>query len=194
MTKTLYCFDFDDTLCHTMTPDPGERMWFEKTGLDWPYQGWWSKPETLDPEYFHTPKNEWVYQKYLDARKDENSTLVLATGRLQRVPKMRENIERILNQHNFSFDEVWKVKSNDRLQNGNGEKGIYLNWGGDTFKFKSTLFETLIKVTQCDHFVMHDDREEHLIRFEDWAKEQSIPITIVDVVKKISTTFNEKNI
>jgi hypothetical protein len=97
----------------------------------------------------------------------------MATGRLNKVPKMRENVEKILNQHNLSFDE------------------IHLNWGGDTFRFKTKLFEELIEKTKCDHFTMYDDRIEHLNKFEDWAKEQSIPITIVNVVSKKSKTFNK---
>ena len=31
MYNTLYCFDFDDTLIHTMLPDPGMQIWQEKT-------------------------------------------------------------------------------------------------------------------------------------------------------------------
>lgn len=187
---TLYSFDFDDTLFHTMLPNPGEKIWHEKTGEPWPHRGWWSKPETLDIEIFETPKNDWTYKEYLKATEDTDSLRILATGRLQKVPGMRHNIEKILNQHNFSFDEIWVVPSTDESQVQNGKKGIYLNWGGDTFTFKTTLFEKLIKITGCDHFVMYDDREEHLPRFEEWASTQQIPITIVDVVRKTTTTLN----
>lgn len=187
---TLYSFDFDDTLCHTMLPNPGEQIWQQKTGTKWPHRGWWSKPESLDLEIFDTPKNEWVYLEYLEAAKNPESLRILATGRLQKVDGMRENIEKILNSHNFSFDEVWVIDSDDEKQNGNGSKGIYLNWGGDTFQFKTTLFSKLIDITQCDEFIMYDDREEHLPRFEDWAKNQQIPIKIIDVVNKTTTTIN----
>jgi len=188
---TLYSFDFDDTLFHTMLPNPGESIWKEKTGNLWPHRGWWSKPETLNTEIFDTPKNEWVYSEYLRATEETDSLKILATGRLQKVPGMRENIEKILNSHNFSFDEIWAIESSDEKQNGNGEKGIYLNWGGDTFDFKKTLFSKLIQITNCDKFVMYDDREEHLPRFEEWAiKTQKIPVTIVDVVRKTTTNIN----
>lgn len=192
MSKTLYSFDFDDTLCHTMLPQPGEEIWFQKTGTKWPYRGWWSKPETLDLDIFDTPKNEWTYLEYLNARQDDDATIIMATGRLQKVPGMRENVVKILNKHNLSFDEVWTVDSSDELQKTNGKDGIYLNWGGDTFTFKTTLFEKLIKITNCEHFVMYDDREEHLSRFEDWAQSQDCIVTIVDVVNKKSITLNEK--
>lgn len=172
MYNTLYSFDFDDTLIHTMLPDPGMRIWEEKTGLKWPYRGWWSKPETLDMRVFDTPKNEWVYKKYLEAEADPSGYRILATGRLNSVNGMRESVERILNHYEFEFDEV------------------HLNWGGDTFKFKTTLFERMILKTGCRNFIMYDDRLEHLPAFEEWAKNQSCSVTIIDVVNKTSKTIN----
>ena len=53
----LISFDFDDTLCHTPLPEDGKQIWFEKTGTEWPYNGWWSKPESLDLEVFDIPVN-----------------------------------------------------------------------------------------------------------------------------------------
>jgi hypothetical protein len=168
---TLFSFDFDDTLCHTPDQHEGKRQWEKTTGLTWPYGGWWGKAESLDTEVFYIPKNEWVYQKYLDAVSEEESYVIMATGRLQKVPGMRANVDKILNQHNLSFDE------------------IHLNWGGDTFRFKTTLFEQLIKKTKCDHFVMYDDRHEHIVKFIEWARSQSCDVTIVDVKNKTTRTI-----
>ena len=72
----------------------------------------------------------------------------------------------------------------------NGNQGVYLNLSGDTFRFKTKLFEQLIKLTKCDHFIMYDDRHEHLVRFKEWAKEQNVKVTVVDVVNKKERTFN----
>lgn len=169
--KTLYSFDFDDTLCFTPDHHDGKKHWEKTTGLSWPYTGWWGKSETLDPEIFYVPKNEWVYERYLEAKADTDAYMILATGRLRKVKGMQENVEAILNQHNLSFDEV------------------HLNWGGDTFKFKTTLFEDLIKKTKCDHFVIYDDRYEHLVKFYEWAREQSCDVTIIDVKNKRTRTI-----
>ena len=188
MIKTLYSFDFDDTLCYTVRPEVGKDQYEKETGLSWPYVGWWGKSETLDPEIFFTPKNEFVYGKYLEAKSDENGASILATGRLNKVPMMREHIESILNQHNLSFDEIHVIDS----KIPNGQKGLYLNWGSDTFKFKTTLFEKLIELTDCEHFVMYDDRHEHLIKFEEWAELQDCKITIFDVKNKQKRHFNSK--
>ena len=145
MYNTLYSFDFDDTLIHTMLPDPGVQIWEEKTKTPWPYKrgkviGWWSKIESLDISIFDTPKNEWVYKKYSEAKSDPSGYVILATGRLDTVDGMRESVQKILHHYEMEFDE------------------IHLNWGGDTFKFKTTLFQNLITKTGCRHFVMYDDR------------------------------------
>ena len=50
--------------------EEGEKVWKEKTGTDWPYSGWWGRPESIDPEIFYIPLNQWVYKKYLEAVSD----------------------------------------------------------------------------------------------------------------------------
>jgi hypothetical protein len=183
MIKTLYSFDFDDTLFHTPRMEEGKSIWEEKTGLTWPYNGWWSKAETIDTDIFWIPKNEFVYRKYLEAISDETGASILATGRLNKVPGMRENIDKILRLNNISFDEI------NVINQGNGTGGVYLNWGGDTYNFKTKLFEELIELTSCEHFVMYDDRHEHLVRFEEWAKEQNCKITVFDIKNKTEKVF-----
>ncbi len=165
----LVSFDFDDTLCHTPLPEVGKEIWLEKTGTEWPHRGWWSKRESLDLDVFDIPINEWVYEKYLNAASDDSTYLVMVTGRVE---PLRKEVELVLNHHNLSFDEV------------------YLNFGGDTFSFKTRLFENLIKRVNPDEFIMYDDRQEHLPRFEEWAKTQPCKVTVVDVVNKTTKTFN----
>lgn len=188
--KTLYSFDFDDTLFFTPKPEQGKDVFKRETGLDWPYNGWWGKSETIDPSIFNIPKNEWVYRKYLEATADDNGYKILATGRLNKVEKMREHVYQILRENNIEFDELMVIPKTEKYP-VNGENGVYLNWGGDTYKFKTKLFESLIKLTKCEHFIMYDDRQEHLKRFREWAKEQNVKITIVDVLNKKERIFNK---
>ena len=171
MIETLYSFDFDGTLCFSPEPNTGKEVWKEKTGTDWVYNGWWGKAETLDTEVFFVPKSEWVYKHYLKAKSEDNSYTIMATGRLEKVENMRKNVEAILRSHNMSFDEV------------------HLNTLGDTFRFKIKLFERLINKTECKHFIMYDDRYNHIVKFREWAKEQSIPVTIIDVKNKTEKQF-----
>jgi len=179
MFKKLVCFDFDDTLFHTPLPEDGKIIWEEKTNTPWPYIGWWSKPESIDNEIFSIPKNEWTYIKYLEEISNPENYVILATGRLKNVPGMLDNVKKILYDNNISFSE-----------DSNGDEEINLNWGGDTFLFKIRLFEQKIKELGVGEFTMYDDRAEHLPKFEEWAKEQSIKINIVDVVNKSETIVN----
>jgi len=172
--KRLISFDFDDTMCHTPKPEEGKIIWKEKTGTEWPYGGWWGRAESINPEIFDIPVNPWVYKKYLEAVSDPDNYVILATGRLKKKEGMLANVMSILNQHNLSFDE------------------IHLNWGGDTYNFKTKLFEEKIEELGVKEFVMYDDRHEHLVKFEEWASEHHVDVTIVDVIKKEETKY--KNI
>ena len=171
--KRLISFDFDDTLCHTPKPEEGKEIWKEKTGTDWPYGGWWGKAESINPEIFDIPVNPWVYQKYLEAVSDPDNYVILATGRLNKVPDMLNHVKTILNNNNISFDE------------------IHLNWGGDTYKFKTKLFEEKIEELGVKEFVMYDDRQEHLVKFEEWAEEHHVDVKVIDVVNKKETNFSK---
>ena len=174
--KRLICFDFDDTLFHTPLPEDGKVVWKEKTGTEWPHRGWWGKPESIDDEIFDIPRNEWTYQKYLEAIADPDAYVILATGRLDKVPGMRDGVEKILRDNNIEFDEV------------------HLNWGSDTFIFKCNLLERTIKKLGVKELKFYDDREAHLPKFVEWAKEQDIKSTIVDVVNKTETTIQGSSI
>lgn len=175
MTERLVCFDFDDTLFHTPGPELGKDIFSEKTGKDWPYIGWWSKHETLDTDIFEIPLNKWVNDKYIKYLKDPKTKMIVATGRLNKVKGMRENIEKIFEKNQLEFQE------------------IHLNWGGDTLDFKKKLFEQKLDEAEYEEFIIFDDRQEHLPHFENWADKMSkikkISITIVDVVNKIEKTF-----
>jgi len=173
--KKLIVFDFDGTLCFTPGQIEGEKTWIRETGLPWPYPGsWWGRPETLDLDVFDVPINQWVYQRYLESVADENNYVILATGRLEFKQGMRKNVERILNSHNLSFS------------------GVFLNTGGDTFRFKTRLFEEMMGRMKVNELLMYDDRHEHLIKFNDWAHKQSdSKITICDVVNKKFKTIDK---
>jgi len=162
MIEKIVIFDFDGTLFHTPEPKLGEVIWKQKTGIDWPYTGWWSKKETLDLNIFNIPLNQFVYRKYLEAVAEDNTYVVLATGRIER---LRKEVETILRENNLSFDRV------------------DLNTGGDTLTFKTRLFEKLIQKYKPKTLVMYDDRHLHLVEFEKWAKFQPCQIEIIDVTK-----------
>jgi len=162
MIKKIVVFDFDGTMCFTPNPEDGKKIWLEKTGTVFPYPGWWSKKETLDLNIFHIPVNPFVYKKYLEAVADDETFTLLATGRIVRLQKQ---VETVLNSHNLSFDLV------------------ACNNGRDTLSFKIKLFEGLINKYNPKVFTMYDDRHDHLVEFEKWARFQPCRVEIIDVTK-----------
>ena len=165
----LVSFDFDRTLCLTPEPDYGKEIYKNVTGQNWPHRGWWGRPETLDLDIFSIPLEDFTYNEYVKFHNDEDAYLILATGRLT---KLRNEVQSILDYHSLEFDE------------------IHLNPGIDTFKFKSELFSKLIFKLKPDTFTMYDDRQEHLEKFEIWAKTQPCQIHIIDIVKKEHKIIN----
>jgi len=168
--RKLVSFDFDKTLCFTPEPEDGKITFKNVTGLDWPYRGWWGRPETLDLDIFPIPVNPYVYKEYLKCVEDSETYTILATGRLS---KMRKEVDEVLLSHNLSFDEV------------------HLNPGMDTYIFKTQLFEQLIRKKKPDLFVMYDDRYEHLLKFYHWAKTQPCEVHIIDVINKTTKSYNK---
>ncbi len=165
--KKLICFDFDDTLFFTPKPEEGKHIWKSVTGVEWKYDGWWGKSESLDTKVFDIKLNDFAHKEYLKHVSDKENYVVLATGRLDsNKVSLKKEVNDILDANNLKFD------------------GVYLNTGGDTFKFKSRLFERLIENVNADEFIMYDDRKIHIEQFAEWAKTQKCNVTIVDVINK----------
>lgn len=162
--KKLVSFDFDSTLVHTMGPEVGKPQWEKTTGLSWPGKGWWGSAESLNTEVFYHPLNQWVYKRFEQYQSNDENYVFIATGRLK---KLENHVKKILDIHEVSCD-------------------LYTNTGGETFRFKCRLFETLIRNNpMADELIMFDDRHEHLGEFVKWGKRQPIKITIWDVVNKV---------
>ena len=162
MIKKIESFDFDSTMYFTPNQLEGEKVWHEKTGMVWPYNGWWSKKESLDLDIFHIPVNPFVYNKWVKATEDEETMTLMATGRLF---KLKNEVNKILKKDGLFFDR------------------IEFNPGMNTYMFKAKLFEQLINKYEPETFVMYDDRHEHLVEFEKWARFQPCTVEIVDVTK-----------
>jgi hypothetical protein len=165
--KTIVIFDFDSTLVNTMGQEDGKKIWLEKKGVEYPHLGWWAREESLDTEVFSHPLNEPIYQEYIKYIHKKDTAVFLVTGRMQ---KIKAKVLAIVDMHKLSFD------------------GIHCNNVGDTFHFKSKLFEKMISDNpKTKEFIMYDDRQEHIIKFTHWMKNFDVKITLHDVVN--NTTF-----
>ena len=165
----LICFDFDKTLIHTMEPEEGRKIWLREKGEQFPHPtGWWSKKESMDMSVFYPAMNMWTHKKYVEAISEKDNYVFIATGRME---KLKEEVQAILDFHDLKFHD------------------IFCNWGSETYRFKTKLFESIIrKNPKATEFILYDDRHEHLIKFVEWAeiieKTFKIKVTIIDVVNK----------
>jgi FMN phosphatase YigB (HAD superfamily) len=150
MKKTkIKIFDFDGTLVDTPLPETGKVEYQEKTGKQWPYEGWWGRHESLDMEVFEMPTVPMVMDAYKEAKADPNNIVVMLTGRMQ---KLSQDVKNILDAKGLSFDDY-----------------LY-NRGGETGDAKMKDMDILLKkYPEADEIEMWDDRIAHIPRFEEWG-------------------------
>lgn len=173
MVTRIVSFDFDGTLINTPGPELGRPIWEQKKGQILKGKGWWGIHESLDPEIFDFPKIDWVYDEFVEACKDPDTFVFIATGRLKR---LQESVLKVLDIHG-----IQKRSKPESL----GFDALYCNPGTETFLFKSKLFEEIIKQhPKATEFQMYDDRQAHLPKFADWAKNQQIHVSIIDVLNR----------
>lgn len=151
--KKIIVMDFDGTLVNTELPDKGKLIYQEKTGKPYPHVGWWGKPESLDIEIFDMPVIENVYLAYEKERLNEETLMVMMTGRML---KLSEHVEVVLKSKGLvHFD-----------------KHIF-NMGGSTIESKiKSLDKLLIEHKDTIDIEMFDDRLEHIPIFEAWGARQ----------------------
>jgi hypothetical protein len=88
--KTVYIFDMDDTLIRQPHKDPGRADYEKLTGKPWPYERWWTVPESLLPPFKITAK-PGVKGAYLRAKQDPHAKVIIMTGRIN-TPGMRKAV------------------------------------------------------------------------------------------------------
>lgn len=142
-------FDFDGTLANTPMPDTGKIEYKEKTGQEWPYNGWWGRPETLNMDIFDIPTIPSVVAAYHQEKKNPNTLMVMLTGR---IPKLHDLVKKILDSNGLRFD-VYEY-----------------NNGGSTLTSKIKSMETLLdKYPNVKSLAMWEDRLEHVDAFKAWG-------------------------
>ncbi len=104
MKNELHAFDFDGTLFASPLPDTGKKIWFEKTGKEWPHKGWWSKPESLDLDVFDIKHNQEMLDYYFSAKAKSNTTVILLTSRLR---QLANEILKVCKSKNIVFDHAY---------------------------------------------------------------------------------------
>lgn len=110
----LFFWDFDGTICDSPLPETHKHIWQQVTGMKWPYQGWWSKVETLDNTVFDIQLIESNIITLKNNISPDNKHYVL-TARLKR---FEDNIKAILTQHGIKhlFSDIFTVTKLDKGQ------------------------------------------------------------------------------
>ena len=154
-------FDFDGTLMATPEPETGMKIYKEKTGKDWPFQGWWGRNESLDMDIFDIKPISSVIADYNKERVKPNTRVIMMTGR---TPKNADYVEKILNKYNITFDEYIYKKASDTL----------------SFKINN-LEEMLKSYPKLKEIEIWEDRVLHSKAFEEWGADESIKMVVNQV-------------
>jgi len=101
--KKLAIYDFDGTLIDSPMPDPGKQIWKEKTGEEYPHQGWWGRKESLNTDVFDIKPFPSILAKLQDDMADPDTSTIILTARMER---LRPELENILNLNNIHVDQL----------------------------------------------------------------------------------------
>jgi len=159
----LYVFDFDGTLVKTPLPEEGIPKWEEFYRKEYPYQGWWGRPESLDVKVFDNLLlvNETI-NRYNQVTKEDNAMVILLTAR---VIKLESYIKNILHKNNLRFDKyLFRSKDN-----------------------KPQRIEEILKEYPTINYVeIWDDRDKEIELFNEWKETKNTKIVINQVKSKQS--------
>jgi len=179
--KRVAIFDFDGTLIDTATPENGKILWQNEFGFEWPFKGWWGRPESLDSRIFFKKNGEKlspeVYEKgmsknifdntpipsTLSAYKEQSNRpdtlVILLTGRHGGVGDL---VTDILDSKGISFDDY-----------------IYKSGNLDTADFKIDVLNKLaINNPDLQEMEIWEDRDDHLVVFQAWANQQNFNVMV----------------
>ena len=99
----LQIFDFDGTLFRSPEPQEGMKIWKEKTGNDYPFKGWWSKPESLDLNVFDIKPFEGVLNLLKMEKKTPDTYVIILTSRMER---LRPYVQAVLDANDVKVDKL----------------------------------------------------------------------------------------
>jgi len=149
---SIIVMDFDGTTMDTLNPDKGRPIYKEKTGQDWPFKGWWGRPESLNMDVFDFQPIPEVKAAYNKVAPNINALKVSLTGRR---PNLGKLVEAILTANGYKFDKY------------------LFNYGSDTLSNKiEQLGKLLEEFPNVKYVALYDDRDEHVPTFKKWGDDQ----------------------
>lgn len=146
-------YDFDGTLMDSPEPSIGKKYWKDVVGSDYPYEGWWGRPESLSLDVFDIKPFPNIVREYERQMNDRNTTLVLLTSR---ITKLKPQLIEILDFNNIYFDD-YLLKDDNKTKSERVRE--YLN----------TLNADI------DYINLYDDRDKEI---EDFKRLSDLPFDV----------------
>lgn len=144
----LAIYDFDGTTIDSGTPEKFKPIYKDKTGKDWPHQGFWGRPESLDMSIFDFKPIPEVKTAFNKEVSNSTTLMVSLTGRRN---SLASKVEEILHANGYKFD-----------------KYLY-NYGSDTLSNKLEQIGNLLKEFPTVRTIaFFDDRNEHVSTFKEY--------------------------
>lgn len=152
-------YDFDGTLFNSPDREAGELAYLEATGNTFPFPGWWGRLESLMPPVIpEKPGEEWLVKEtiaaYREDAKDQNSELILMTGRPF---KNRHRVLEICGCFDLNFHAHY-------FRGQPGQKGR------DTLEIKANFIQEDLIHPELEILEIWEDRPEHVSEFLNLSK------------------------
>lgn len=191
--KRIAIFDFDGTLIDTDTPESGKRLWLQEFGFEWPFTGWWGRPESLDSRiYFQKNGSKLIEELSKKLNADEIETIIqkgLHQNIFENAPISRtltaykEQSSRpdtlcilLTGRHAGVGQLVTDILSSKGIK---FDDYIYKTGNLDTADFKIEVLNKLASNNpDLQEMEIFEDRDDHLPIFQVWANEQPFKVII----------------
>lgn len=177
----LAIFDFDGTLINTSTPENGKVLWEKEFLFEWPFNGWWGRPESLDSRIYFDKNGSKLIEELSKKLNADEVEMIIQKGFSKNIFK-NELISDTISAHVENYDKpgiltfmmtgrIPKLSKyvENILNNQNKLKfnDYYYNNTSDTLSFKKDKINEFIKTYPTINFIeMWDDRLEHISEFK----------------------------
>jgi hypothetical protein len=141
--KALNVFDFDGTLFQTFEPQVGKSIWEKYYNKQYPYHGWWGRPESLDLNVFNIKPFPSVLNQLNSANATPNTYVIILTSRVE---KLRLYVQAVLDKNNIIVNKL-------DMKHAKGDKGV-------------KLLRYIDQFPELEVINVYDDRESDILAYK----------------------------
>jgi hypothetical protein len=191
--KRIAIFDFDGTLIDTDTPESGKTLWQQEFGFEWPFKGWWGRPESLDSRIyfekngskliegltkeFTADEIEKIIQKGLNKNIFDNAPITRTLAAYKEQSNRQDTLSILLTgRHTGVGNLVTDILNSKGLK---FDDYIYKTGNLDTADFKIDVLTKLVSNNpDLKEMEIWEDREDHLPIFQAWGEQQPFKVIV----------------